>query len=130
MPVEEGKKDFWRWPEGTFITMDIDWEKGKIITAGVDVGSVSSQAVVIVDGELYAFANTRTGSDSPESAHKAMGMALEEKDMKVKNIDYCIGTGSGRINVPMAQQTITEIACHARGANYLFRYGASDYGTS
>ena len=120
MPAKEEKKDFWRWPESIFINTDIDWEKGKIITAGVDVGSVSSQAAVFVDGELYTFANTRTGSDSSDSARKAMGMALEKTDMKVENIDYCIGTGYGRINVPMAQQTITEIACHARGANYMF----------
>ena len=120
MPAENGKNNFWRWPEGIFINTNIGWEKGKIITAGVDVGSVSSQAVILVDGELYAFANTRTGSDSPDSARKAMGMALEKTDMKVENIDYCIGTGYGRINVPMAQQTITEIACHARGASYMY----------
>jgi bzd-type benzoyl-CoA reductase Q subunit len=49
-----------------------------------------------------------------------MNMALEGSDLKVDNIDYCIGTGYGRVNVPMAQQTITEIACHARGANFMY----------
>ena len=32
-------------------------------------------------------------------------------------MSYCVGTGYGRVNVPFAQRTITEIACHARGAN-------------
>jgi benzoyl-CoA reductase subunit A len=118
--VEAKKVEYWRWPETAWVNPDVDWQKGKLITAGVDVGSVSSQAVIMVDGQLYAYSNTRTGSDSPESARKAMNMSLEKSDLKVDNIDYCIGTGYGRVNVPMAQQTITEIACHARGANFMY----------
>lgn len=118
--VEAKKVEFWRWPEATWVNPDIDWKKGKYITAGVDIGSVSSQSVIMVDNELYAYSNTRTGSDSPESARKAMNLALEPAGLAVDNIDYCIGTGYGRVNVPMAQQTITEIACHARGANYMY----------
>lgn len=118
--VEAKKVEYWRWPETSWVNPDIDWKKGKLVTAGVDVGSVSSQAVVMVDGQLYAYSNTRTGSDSPDSAWKCVNMALEKSDMKVDNIDYCIGTGYGRVNVPMAQQTITEIACHARGANFMY----------
>jgi len=118
--VEAKKVEFWRWPETNWVNPDIDWKKGKFITAGVDIGSVSSQTVVMVDNELYAYSNTRTGSDSPESARKAMGLALGGTDMTEDNIDFCIGTGYGRVNVPMAQQTITEIACHARGANFMY----------
>lgn len=120
MAEEANKQEYWRWPEGTWVNPDIDWKKGKIITAGVDVGSVSSQAVVLVDGELYSYSNTRTGSDSPNSARKALNMAFEGNELTVENIDYCIGTGYGRVNVPMAQRTITEIACHARGANFMY----------
>ena len=119
--TEEAKtEEYWRWPEGQWVNPDIDWKKGQFITAGVDVGSVSSQAVVMVDGDLYSFGNTRTGSDSPDSARKCLGMALEGTDVTADNLDYCIGTGYGRVNVPMAQRTITEIACHARGANFMY----------
>lgn len=112
--------EFWRWPETSWVNPGIDWKSGKFVTAGVDVGSVSSQAVVMVDGKLYAYSNTRTGSDSPDSARKAVNLALQDTDMTVDNFDYCIGTGYGRVNVPMAQQAITEIACHARGANFMY----------
>lgn len=118
--MADEEKEYWRWPEGSWVNPDIDWKKGKIITAGVDVGSVSSQAVIMVDGELYAFSSTRTGSDSPDSARKAIGLALGDSGMTADNFDYCIGTGYGRVNVPMAQRTITEIACHARGANFMY----------
>lgn len=120
--MSEGAKpqEFWRWPETNWVNPDMDWRKGKWITAGVDVGSVSTQAVMMVDGEFYAYGNTRTGSDSPNSAWKGMHFALEKSDIKVENIDYCIGTGYGRVNVPMAQQSMTEISCHARGANFMY----------
>ena len=49
-------KEFWRWTESRWTAPDIDWNKAQIITAGVDVGSVSSQAVVMTDGELYCYA--------------------------------------------------------------------------
>jgi bzd-type benzoyl-CoA reductase Q subunit len=120
MVEAEKKVEFWRWPETTWINPNIDWKTGKYITAGVDVGSVSSQTVIMVDSNLYAYSNTRTGSDSPESARKAMKLAMGDSGMTEDNLDYCIGTGYGRVNVPMANQTITEIACHARGANYMY----------
>ncbi len=118
--MAENITEFWRWPEKRWTNEDIDWGQDSIITAGVDVGSVSTQAVIMVDGELYAFSSTRTGSDSPDSARKGLNMAMEDTGMTADNLDYCIGTGYGRVNVPMAQQTLTEIACHARGANFVY----------
>ncbi len=114
------KKEFWRWKEYNWHDKDIDWRKGDIITSGVDVGSVSSQAVVLVDGKLYAYSNMRTGSNSPESANNAMNWALEETGMKIEDIHYTVGTGYGRVNVPFADRAITEIACHARGGNFMY----------
>jgi len=118
--VEAKKVEYWRWPESVWVNPAIDWHKGKVITVGVDVGSVSSKCVVMVDGALYAYSSMRTGSDSPDSAWKVVNAALKDTGMTVNNFDYCIGTGYGRVNVPMAQQTITEIACHARGANWMY----------
>lgn len=113
-------KELWRWTEKRWTSPNIDWKKGKIISAGVDVGSVSTQAVIMVDGELYSYGNMRTGSDSPNSANNAMNWALEGTGLTLANINYCVGTGYGRVNVPMSQRAITEIACHARGAVYIF----------
>jgi bzd-type benzoyl-CoA reductase Q subunit len=120
MAADEKTQEFWRWPETHWVNPDINWKRGKLITSGVDVGSVSTQAVVMVDGDFFAYGNTRTGSDSPNSARKGMEFALDKTDMKIENMDYCIGTGYGRVNVPMAQQSITEISCHARGANFMY----------
>jgi len=112
--------EYWRWKEYRWHEKDKNWRDGTIITAGVDVGSVSSQAVIVVDGELYAFSNQRTGSDSPASAQKAMDWALEETGMTLDDLGFVVGTGYGRVNVPFSDKAITEIACHARGANFMY----------
>ncbi len=113
-------QEFWRWKEYNWVSPDISWKNSKVITAGVDVGSVSTQAVVMVDGQIYAYANMRTGSDSPDSAQKAMTWALQDTDLTLDKIHYVVGTGYGRVNVPFAHKAITEIACHARGANFMY----------
>ncbi|MFQ6037111.1 MAG: benzoyl-CoA reductase, bzd-type, subunit Q [Candidatus Aminicenantales bacterium] len=114
------QKEYWRWPESRWTSPEIDWRSGDIISAGVDVGSVSSQAVVMVDGKLFCYSNMRTGSDSPESARKALDRALEGTGMRLEDIHYVVGTGYGRVNVPFAHRALTEIACHARGANFMY----------
>lgn len=113
-------KEYWRWTEYNWKAPDIEWREADIISGGVDVGSVSSQAAIITDGRLFAYSNMRTGSDSPDSARKAMGWALEETGLTLEDIQYVVGTGYGRVNVPFANRAITEIACHARGANYIY----------
>ncbi len=118
--ADEQKKEFWRWTESNWKSNDIHWKDARFITVGIDVGSVSSQAAIMADGQIYAYGNMRTGSDSPNSARNAFKFALEATDMPGDRMDYCIGTGYGRVNVPFADRSITEIACHARGARFIY----------
>jgi bzd-type benzoyl-CoA reductase Q subunit len=113
-------REFWRWKEYNWKDDKIDPKAGGALTAGIDVGSVSSQAVIMHDGKLYAYSNMRTGSDSPNSALNAVNWALEGTGLQLSNLNYVVGTGYGRVNVPFAHRAITEIACHARGANFMY----------
>jgi bzd-type benzoyl-CoA reductase Q subunit len=115
-----GNVEYWRWKEYHKVFSEKKWKNKDIITAGVDVGSVGSKAAVMIDGEVYSYGITRTGSNSPESATKALGMALEGTGLRDSDLKYIVGTGYGRVNVPMANKAITEIACHAKGANYIW----------
>jgi bzd-type benzoyl-CoA reductase Q subunit len=114
------KDEFWRWHEYQRIMPNIKWSSQDLITAGVDVGSVGSKAAVMVNGQAYSWGITRTGSNSPESAKKALDFALKDTGLKTNDLKYIVGTGYGRVNVPMANKAITEIACHAKGANYIW----------
>ncbi|MCW4017252.1 MAG: acyl-CoA dehydratase activase [Candidatus Bathyarchaeota archaeon] len=120
MTEKKEVKEFWRWKEYHRVRSDKSWSNKDVITAGVDVGSVGSKAAIMIDGDIYAWAVTRTGSNSPDSAKKVMGMVLQDTDLTQDDIRYTVGTGYGRVNVPMANKAITEIACHARGANYIW----------
>lgn len=111
---------YWRWQEYQRIIPGKNWTNKDIITAGVDVGSVGSKAAIIVNGEIYSWCITRTGANSPESAKKALEWAMQDTGLKQSDIKYVVGTGYGRVNVPMANKAITEIACHAKGANYIW----------
>jgi bzd-type benzoyl-CoA reductase Q subunit len=115
-----GNVEYWRWLEYHRVIPDKKWKNKEIITAGVDVGSVGSKAAIMIDGDIYSWGVTRTGSNSPESASKALGMALEDTGLRTEDLKYIVGTGYGRVNVPMANKAITEIACHAKGANYIW----------
>jgi len=118
--MSEKSREFWRWREYRHTMPDMDWRDVKMVTAGVDIGSVGSKAVILVDGKLYAYSVMRTGGQSVETAIKVTNWALEGTGLKTENIHYVVGTGYGRVNVPFAKRTITEIACHARGAHYIY----------
>jgi bzd-type benzoyl-CoA reductase Q subunit len=112
--------EYWRWQEYHRILPGKNWKNKDLITAGVDIGSVSSKAAIMIDGEVYSWGVMRTGSNSPDSAKKVMDWALEGTGLKLNDFKYIVGTGYGRVNVPMANKAITEIACHAKGANYIW----------
>jgi bzd-type benzoyl-CoA reductase Q subunit len=112
--------EYWRWQEYHKVFSERKLKNKDVITAGVDVGSVGSKAAIMIDGEVYSYGVMRTGSNSPESATKVLGWALEDTGLRVNDLKYIVGTGYGRVNVPMANKAITEIACHAKGANYIW----------
>jgi len=119
---EERVREVRGWEESNWSDSGIPWKDAVFVTIGIDVGSVSSQAVIMADGRIAAYGNMRTGADSAGSARGVLNFAMEALEgFSEDRIDYLIGTGYGRVNVPMADRSVTEVACHARGA--LFLYG-------
>jgi activator of 2-hydroxyglutaryl-CoA dehydratase len=97
---------------------EYDWHKARVITAGIDVGSTTSQAVILGDHAIIAYSNIWTGADNPDSPQEALEAALKGTVLKSNAINFIIGTGCGAVNIPNVTRTVSEIACHARGANY------------
>lgn len=113
-------KEYWRWEEYRRTFPGADPKSVRTISAGIDVGSIGSKAVVMADGRIIACAVMRTGSSSPDSARMVLDRALEGTGLEPGAIHFTVGTGYGRVNVPMAKKTITEISCHAKGANFIW----------
>ncbi|MFC1853061.1 acyl-CoA dehydratase activase [candidate division CSSED10-310 bacterium] len=89
--------------------------------AGVDVGS-SNTKVVLLDSKcnLKGIAVDRSGVDFAEASENTFGAALDDAGSTREQVQYIISTGYGRKNVSFANKTMTEIACHARGAYFHF----------
>ena len=114
-------EEYWRWPESAGKIAGIDPKKARTIVAGVDVGVNSTQAVVMCDGEVFSYANMRTGPNgSNDSATQALNKALGAGGIKAGDVQYTVATGFGRKKVLFAQKAVNEVACHAKGARFMF----------
>ncbi|MEE9200910.1 MAG: acyl-CoA dehydratase activase [Candidatus Brocadiales bacterium] len=92
-----------------------------MITAGVDIGSVSTEVVVLgKDKEILGVSILDSRVDVEMAARDGLDIALKQAGIKSDDIDHMIATGYGRNNVPFANKSVTEITCHALGAHHLF----------
>ena len=89
------------------------------VAAGIDVGSLSAEAVLLAGDGVIAYAIVPTGADSKRAAEKALHAALQSAGMQFDDLAMIVATGYGRISVPFAHKRITEITCHGRGAFFL-----------
>ncbi len=87
------------------------------LTAGIDVGSRTTKAL-IWDGER-ALARTliSTGWSPEKSAEKAF--AEVRQVAKIEQIHRIVVTGYGRVSATFADGSVTEITAHARGVAHL-----------
>ena len=91
-----------------------------MITLGVDIGSLTGKALVLKDNEILAWDLILTGPDSVETATATTNNVLEKAALKLDDMDFIVSTGYGRIVVPFANKNVSEISCHAKGANWFF----------
>lgn len=86
---------------------------------GIDIGSTSAKTVVMDEDKNIIFKSViPTGWSSVETA-KSIEKQLEDRGI-TKNNSKFIATGYGRISVPYADKTYTEITCHGKGAAYIY----------
>jgi len=85
---------------------------------GIDIGSTASKVAVLRDHEVIETMLMNTGFSSIVTS-EAILRDLNKSGINEEN-SRIIATGYGRVSVPYAYKTITEISCHAKGAYYLF----------
>jgi predicted CoA-substrate-specific enzyme activase len=90
-----------------------------MITAGVDVGSISAKAAIMQDGELLTTCVILTGYNSRDAGRQVYDQALAQLNMQAGRIDKIVATGYGRNSINFADKAVTEITCHAAGAHFL-----------
>jgi (R)-2-hydroxyacyl-CoA dehydratese activating ATPase len=90
-----------------------------ITAAGIDIGAGTAKTVILTSNRIISYAVLPTGGDSVEAARKTLEQALKKADLKFDDLKKIVATGYSRDIVPFAGKTMTEITCHARGANFL-----------
>ncbi len=88
--------------------------------AGVDVGSRTAKAVLMEDNEILAKHLIATGPESVKTAMVVLEETLSKKSISFDDLSYIVTTGYGRYIAPFADESISEISCHAKGVNWFF----------
>lgn len=92
---------------------------GKMIAAGIDMGSTATKAVLF-ENKILASTVIPTGWNPKEAGVKALEILMKDTGIKREQIHRIIATGYGRISLPFADKKVTEITCHAKGAAFMF----------
>ncbi len=84
---------------------------------GIDSGSTSTELIAI-DKNLNIIKSVmvRTGANAGIGAKNA----LKKSGIDKKDIIFLVATGYGRKNIDFADDNVTEITCHAKGAKHLY----------
>jgi len=90
-----------------------------MLAGGCDIGSLTSKAVLMNRGRIVGAEIIKSKPEPGESAQEVMERALAKGGYSFRDISFCVGTGYGREKIPFVQETVSEIACHARGARWL-----------
>ena len=86
---------------------------------GIDSGSTSTNAVIMDQNrKIVAFSVVRTGAKSGESADRILKEVLDKASLKREDISWIVSTGYGRVSIDFADENVTEISCHGKGAHY------------
>jgi predicted CoA-substrate-specific enzyme activase len=90
-----------------------------MFVCGLDIGAATTKAVILSKGKLLSYSVLPTG----QSVNLATGKVMDEVTKKIgiglSDIICLVTTGYGRHAVPFADRAVSEIICHAKGANFL-----------
>jgi len=89
--------------------------------AGIDIGSLCTKVVILnSNNKIESYSILRSGAAYKGAAETALNEALNKVSLCMEQISGIVSTGYGRSRVSFANYEITEISCHARGANFFF----------
>jgi (R)-2-hydroxyacyl-CoA dehydratese activating ATPase len=92
-----------------------------IITAGIDVGSTYTKAVVLDEHNvILGHVLNNTGFKLGEVSRQVYQSALKTAGLAESDISYVVATGFGRHMVTFSDAQVTDLTASARGAAFFF----------
>jgi predicted CoA-substrate-specific enzyme activase len=86
---------------------------------GIDIGSLATKIVILNEGKLLDHKTERSTYDFKRVGHKLFDEILKQHQLQ-RNDVFVMSTGYGRNTIDIADDRVTEITAHARGAQYFF----------
>ncbi len=91
------------------------------VAVGVDIGSLTAKtAIVDLNSHIASYKIIQGKIVDEAAAIASLNQALADAHLTQAEIGFLITTGYGRNMVSFGDKSITEISCHARGAQFLF----------
>lgn len=90
-----------------------------MIAAGIDVGTLTTKAVIIKKGAILSWDIVSTRARPEQAAKAAMEGALIKSGLPQKKVKRRAATGWGRKRVEFVDKVISEVPCICRGARHL-----------
>ncbi len=89
------------------------------VTAGIDIGSTATKALILRNEKIAGFNVRPTGADPEKAAKIVLKRAMKQSKISLKDIDYIVSTGYGRRTPGFSNEAINEINANARGSRWL-----------
>ena len=86
---------------------------------GIDIGSLATKIVLINEGKLLDHKTERSTYDFKRVGHNLFDEILKQHQLQRDDV-FVMSTGYGRNTIDIADDRVTEITAHARGAQYFF----------
>ncbi len=90
-----------------------------MITAGIDIGSITAKAALIEDNRLLGTRLQFTGYNAQKAGKAVLEELIAQTGVQREQIALVVSTGYGRNSVDFADKAITEITCHGAGAHFI-----------
>lgn len=88
---------------------------------GIDIGASTTKAIIIDEKrEIRGYSVDNSGADFAAAADQTFARARENAACHESDTYVVVTTGYGRRNIPYANDTRTEISCHAEGSFHFF----------
>lgn len=95
-------------------------KKSSMITLGIDVGSLTTKALVLEDSNILSSSLLLTGEDASDTTAGAVSQSLEQAGLSLSQIAHIVSTGVGRSYVPYPTKPAAEVRCNIVGSRFLY----------
>ena len=89
-------------------------------TLGVDIGSTTSKAVILEDGENIISSSIVVATVGTAGVKEAVNSVLSNSKLDIKDMNSVVATGYGRMSCENADYRVSELSCHALGVHHDF----------